>query len=716
MCTSQICYNDFASQLSLTKDQQEAAACLSQFLLSDSSCFLLKGYAGTGKTFLIRSIADYLHSIQSEYVLMAPTGRAAKVIVEKTGHLASTIHRVIYSEVSILETRSDDDVEKLGYRVHFKIKNNEDGLSVVYIIDESSLISNIKIDNQFLEFGTDYLLDDIFSYADIPDLSRKIIFVGDNAQLSPVGMDFSPALDVKYLSERYGVKVMEYVLMEVVRQKKESGILANATAIRDTIKSGIYNKIDISATTDDVCEIAAADIIPLFCGQVSDDNKPEKIIIAYSNRLVNEYNWSIREKIFPGIEGITAGDQVMVVKNNYSHNVALYNGDMGRVVSVSPNVERRPVYLKKGRERNLVVLCFRNARLRFLSIQGAVYDINCKFIENLLESTERELSPEEMRALYVDFRFRYPKLKPGTQEFSLVIKDDPYFNAIHLKYAYSVTCHKAQGGEWNQVFVDFQSGQGCFNRAYLRWAYTALTRSRQKLFAIHAPHYGIMSKAVVVQKKAIVSSTKEIKIPDGVELPAFLAGIPESLVNIYLAVLRLLEDNDEVIVKNIVHHQYCERYLISAHSEFFWINLYYNKEGVVTRVLPQTGQPQEVAQRLVGKLQLLANRKLSVGEKIEGQSKDEPDFPADKPFLRELYLMLKERCNKENIRISHLNHHQYNEKYEFAQDNHSAIVSFFYNKIGNITTISPESNHSNSTGLLNRILEIAGEMKNGTGV
>ncbi|MBS4029584.1 MAG: AAA family ATPase [Ignavibacteriales bacterium] len=569
----------------LTGNQKEAIKKIDAFLGDDSFCFLLKGYAGTGKTFLIKGLSDFLANRKTQFVLMAPTGRAAMVIANKTKRNASTIHKAIYAMSDLLEYTDKDDEGNETFKFFYPLKNNYDNDDTIYIVDESSMISNNFSAAEFFRFGSGFLLKDLIHYVgSTPAIKRKIIFIGDPAQLPPVSSNNSPALDKSYLEKEFGIKSKEYELTEVFRHGTNSGILDNATKIRESIKQNIYNQIEIQSATD-VIPVIHEKILEQYLNATNNIIDDETTIIAYSNRAVKFYNEMIRKHFFAGNRKICIGDKIMIVHNNYANGIVLLNGDFGIVLKVDNPEPTR--FIKLGRKSaEIVSLNFINLVIRFQDVDGIIHDLNCKAFEDLLYSTERDLSSAQMRALLIDFNERNKNLKHKTPEYKQALKVDPYFNCLRLKFGYAITCHKAQGGEWKNAFVDFSTSMGYFNSSYFHWAYTALTRAKEKLFTINEPHLGIGSllkpSAVAYSREkdnAIVlqSELEEIDIP---------FSFPDNdifLKNIYLAIFDIIK-NETIEVVNIVHNSYQEKYYFSREHVVIWFNISYNAHHKITSI------------------------------------------------------------------------------------------------------------------------------------
>ena len=473
-----------------TPDQKAAFVLFGKFFqVVDSNTFVLVGYAGTGKTTLMKAVVDYLRTDRTGHplktVLMAPTGRAAVILSQKTGHVANTIHRTIYE----IEEGAQED----GGRMKFKLRHNEDPEQTVYFVDESSMISDIPSDNDMFKFGSGCLLQDLLQYCG----NRKIVFVGDTAQLPPVGQNISPALDVDYLAQKYHRNVTSATLKEVVRQAADSGIYSNAMSIRTSIENGVYNEFGIISSEDvSLSPNLFEDYITETLGQVSEDS----IVVTYSNAKALEYNKRIRSTIFRHTtERLVAGDLLIISRNNYAYNQELFNGTIVSVAACAPDSQleaRRVRFFSREKDwsGNSIVkeveLVFRDVTLEL----GDGILLKCKILDSFLDDDEGSPGIDISQALHVDFTIRRPDLKKKTIEYYDAIKRDPYLNVVICKYGYAITCHKAQGGEWKNVFVDMAREQGKQNSDFFRWAYTAVTRSSSRLWIANAPKFNLFSE------------------------------------------------------------------------------------------------------------------------------------------------------------------------------------------------------------------------------
>ncbi|HET7115603.1 MAG TPA: AAA family ATPase, partial [Hanamia sp.] len=432
-------FNHF-QDLTLSNDQNLALEKLEIFLNSLTQVFMLKGYAGSGKTTILKGLVEYLSSIEKEFALMAPTGRAAKVIRERTGQEAFTVHKGIYSYEELTEV---DEGESFFY--YYKIRNNVDVANKIFIIDEASMLSDAKSEGEFFRFGTGHLLSDLISFTRVNTNTAhsKIIFVGDPCQLAPVGDNSSKAFDAAYLAEKYGVNSDQVEMKEVMRQCSESGILKAASEFRKSITSDFYNNFNLRENGLDIFNPSSA----LFLETWEKASSP-KIIITYKNKTCQGLNSQIRRLKFGNVDlPIQKGDIVIIGGNNYRKNV--FNGEFAVVNEVSEKPTKRIIKFygkpasKSSSEKSLakeVILSWRAIELVFPDAESNNKIVTGQMLDNFLDG-DNNLTPEEMQALYVDFKNRHKELKPKSEEFKESIINDEYFNCLKMKYGYSVTCH-----------------------------------------------------------------------------------------------------------------------------------------------------------------------------------------------------------------------------------------------------------------------------------
>jgi ATP-dependent exoDNAse (exonuclease V) alpha subunit len=447
-----------------TGQQLELFDCLHTFLLSDNGdeCFILKGYAGTGKTTVLGALVKALKYYNYKSVLLAPTGRAAKVITNYSGRKAFTIHKRIYRKKSALNI---DDAFKLA-----------DNLAVdtLFIVDEASMISDEASGN-----SRETLLHDLMSYV-YNTKNCKLMLVGDTAQLPPVGADNSPALDLDLMKKTFALDIFSFELTDVLRQEKNSGILYNVTAMRDIIRQGkVATPSIVTKGYKDVYRMTGERLEEGLNYSYNKYGYDNTLIVCRSNKNANLYNQQIRGRILLREEEITGGDQIMVVRNNYfwlqeqeeGSTGFIANGDIARIRKVR-------------RVEDMYGFRFADVQLEFIDYaEDPVLD--CKILLDTLYSEAPALPPPDQKRFFLEVMKDYEHIASRKAKFD-ELKLNPYYNALQIKFAYAVTCHKAQGGQWDAVFVD----QGylteeMINMDFLRWFYTACTRASKELFLVN---------------------------------------------------------------------------------------------------------------------------------------------------------------------------------------------------------------------------------------
>ena len=476
-----------------TSQQTELFCKLDNFLLNDNGddVFILRGYAGTGKTTIVGALVKALRSYNFKYVLLAPTGRAAKVITAYSGRKAFTIHKRIYRKKSALNVDE-------GFQLGDNLADN-----TLFIIDEASMVSDEANPGQRAS-----LLYDLIKYV-YNTKNCRLMLVGDTAQLPPVGSEDSPALDAVLMQNRFGLTVHTFELTDVLRQQKESGILLNVTKVRDIIRDEtllltsrqtpvksarenlsalpVKSRISHKAPIPQIITKGYKDIYRMS-GEMLEEglnyayNKygnDNTLIICRSNKNANAYNRQIRGRILYREEELTGGDQVMVVRNNYfwlqaqeeGSTAFIANGDIARIKKVR-------------RIEDMYGFRFADVQLEFIDYtEDPVLD--CKVLLDTLYSEAPALLQDDQKRLYLEAMKDYDHI-PNKRAKWNELKLNPYYNALQIKFAYAITCHKAQGGQWDAVFVD----QGYLtdemvNIDFLRWFYTACTRATTELFLVN---------------------------------------------------------------------------------------------------------------------------------------------------------------------------------------------------------------------------------------
>ncbi len=725
---------DHFQHINLTNDQRNALEMLHAFLESDERVFILQGYAGSGKTTLLKGFVEYLQSLEKRYQLMAPTGRAAKVMNQKTGFESTTIHKGIYSFEELQEIKQSEDENDLSFLYNYKIRNNPEVHNSILIVDESSMLSDVLSQGEFFRFGSGHLLRDLVSYARIQEetTTSKIIFIGDPAQLPPIGMKFSPALDQNYLNETYKVSVKQTEMKEVKRQDANNGILISATKIRQCLTSGYFNDFDLRENNRDIFNPKYQDYLDTYNSQ-----QEQKIIICYQNKTALDLNLAIRKDKFRADLPIQVSDTVIIGGNNY--RLGIMNGEFAVVSEASSSVESREVsfYIEKGKTKT-VRLTWRGISLVLPDENNQPKTINGYVLENYLYG-DNYLKPEEQRALYVDFKNRYPKLKKGTQEFKDAIINDKYFNCILLKYGYAVTCHKAQGGEWANAFVFWDRGaktnfnfyesehdlSGKTNSDFYRWAYTAITRASKKLFCINPPFFSSFSGMdfidVNVQKAFNVligqsNPTIEINISDVLpELEKYgLVDAPLTIQDHFIHRWYNLRKH-YIDIESWQKFGYEIRYIFKREGQTatfkYWVNGQNVFKNNFQNVPAQTNSNEffeAITKILESASPVVVNRNNSEG--ILTQIEFDVAIEEEKPFLKNLFDFVNIGLS-EDERIVNIQHLYYKERYTIEKNGKSCIIDFEYDGAGFFGRVLPLENKCDSPELLAKVKTIVNNLK-----
>lgn len=689
----------------LNDDQTACIAVVDDFLANpDQKILLLKGDAGTGKTYIAQGIIDYLAAQGRACHVAAPTGRSAKIIGEKAEQEARTLHGLIYDFSNLKEFGHEDGAPGLEtFKFYASVAANRDQANTVYVVDEGSLISDVYSESDFYRSGSGYLLQDLIAYVGFnnSENDRKIIFLGDPAQLSPVGMNTSPALDAEYLRVNFGIQPTEYQLRQVVRQKADSGVLRNVQPIRKGLESGNYGGLRFNFDAD-VQRLGADEIVPTYMRALADSKPDLPIIITRSNAEASEINHAVRAQLFPGQAYVTKGDRLLISGNTVVNGHFLANGEFVRVAGTEGAVERRSVTLRtrnvetKETEVVEVTLTFRDADLVLVLADGTEVIQSVKLLDDFLHEGEAGLSAEKQRALYVDFLKRHPDLRrdePGVLHQALCL--DPYFNAVRAKFGYAVTCHKAQGGEWKHVIVVCPSAGDPRNADYFRWLYTAMTRASGTLYLVNPP---------------------EVRIR--VAGPDLLAGHPNSepgatnstpvspveafRANLLTNIRRLLEGT-EIQIEDVAHYPYQEAYFLGRAPDGIKMVIHYNGKYQVGKIAANRQSPfrDEVMQILAPLIGALPGQ--------SGQAGASTGLPT-RPFLMAFHNQLVDGLSKRDIDVASLKEQQWSQRYSCQRDDQIAVVDVFYdgkNRLKNCVPISPTAFTPDADlSLLREVLEV----------
>ncbi len=448
----------------LNKNQELALDYIISFIENkkNNNIFLLKGYAGTGKTFIISNIVKNLWKVKKSVVLLAPTGRSAKVISSYCNKEAYTVHKEIFY------TKNN-----FSGSLEFTLKINKHK-NTLFVIDEASMISTNR--NDGVGLFSQSLLDNIVKYV-YSGFKCKLLIIGDTAQLPPVKSEISYALDSEFLENEYEKEVISVELTDVIRQQKESGILSYATSIRNKIENNYFDDIsfDFNPFKDIINVEDGEHLMNLIQDSYNKYGVEETAIIVRSNKRANLYNKAIRDKILTNENLINVGDLLMVIKNNYfwlnnKKDIGfIANGD---IIKIEEIFEIKNIYGFKFAEVRISMVDYPKIRpfetvliLDSLYINSPALDFN----------TMNKLYQEVLKD-YMNVKTKYKR--------HLAVKNNSFFNALQVKFAYSFTCHKSQGGQWSSIFLEFPYLPNGMDKDFFRWLYTAITRSKNKLHLI----------------------------------------------------------------------------------------------------------------------------------------------------------------------------------------------------------------------------------------
>ena len=658
-------------QLKPTPYQQACLNNIVDFLNGHANCFILKGYAGTGKTFLMQTVITYLRNINRNFRLMAPTGRAAMVLAQRTKCEATTIHRAIYNLDSL-----EDNPE--SYKPRFALATSTAPNNTVFIVDEASMVSDTPSDDEFFIFGSGRLLNDLIQFGDFKNRNgAQIIFVGDDAQLPPVGSSFSPALDAGYLRQKWSLDCQEFQLNQVIRQQEGNSVLTAATHLRDSLQNGIFNRFQLPAS-DSVFLIPQPNFIEQYQLTIANSKSTDQtIVITHANRQALDYNLQIRQLLGKPAT-VAHGDRLMITRNCYNYAVDLFNGMFVEVVTVAESTITRNISLKVHGGKTVVPLIFRAVELR-VSLEGrGDITIPCLLLDDFLTDPSGSLHPHVQQALYVDFKIRHSKLTYGSSEFKEAIRKDPYFNAVQAKYGYAITCHKSQGGEWANVFVDFDVYMGRFTSSYFRWCYTALTRTSKNLLVIgnanHTPFSSLKIKPIEQFNRLL---------PEWRFTPAVDPEPGEDTIFATHPFLKV-QYNDIIHIANlngmevsISHNNWVERYRFSCGPQTALLDIHYGSKG------------------LTGNIRVISTNAPAFAEKCLELCNTPIFHPIvyqpHHPHQRELYNWMLELTHETGLTITNIRTESWCDKYYLKSDAPCALVEFWYDGNGRYTTAHPKS-------------------------
>lgn len=691
-----------------THEQRKALVAIKSFLLDETlDAFILRGSAGTGKTTLVAKLVEMLEDMHLSCALLAPTGRAARILGSKikqsTGRPdldGSTIHRAIYALTHVEVNEEAETANDPGVRMIFPLKEEESTASL-FVVDESSMVGDKESHGDFMQFGTGRLLKDIVTFARSRRPGRpvdhltKLLFVGDPAQLPPVGENSSPALSDAYLTEHFKLQVASFDLSAVMRQAQGSAILDRATELRDAMMASRFNAFSLQPNGKEIELVDATGAVEMIVQGLQ--AKESNVAVVHSNATALEYNRNIRDRRWGDSSlPIQVGETLLVNRNSPTH--LLSNGDLVKVMEVNAESEKVPVGLKGGHH---VVLSFRGMTVAFRDADGGIIQTGCYALENLLDSPHRELSPLEQRALLVDFRRRHPDLHPKSAEFRRAIRNDPYFNALQVKYGYALTCHKAQGGEWNTVIVDFESKAGARNASFFRWAYTAITRAVNKLVVVNPPDFSPVSDIAWTQPAAGSTGLSQpvtqdfTTDPDWLRLSFSAATAP--LMPIHQK-LRTAWGAQAISIEQLQHQQYCERYTLVRSGKRAVVQYYYDGKH-------RPGRANAVTNALHDS-QLANDALISLHALATTQAGPQPD-----QFIQDFLDRLETSLRGSEIRRTGYKSLPYRLRVSFADDVRKGDIDFTYDGSSNWTAAQEVGGAGSSRGLYDEVQRLMSATK-----
>ena len=699
-------HNHF-QHIDINQDQKQAIDKINDFLESDTNIFILQGYAGTGKTTLIKGVVNFLEQSNKQFNVMAPTGRAAKVLRDKTG-FGRTIHSSIYKLKDLKSVNSESkELAEHSVKYFFPIDlENQD--ERILIIDEASMISSRESKNELFDFGTNILLDDLLTHTFQTNKNNKIIFVGDPAQLPPVGDNQSKALDASSFTE-LGYSCAAAQLTQVMRQA-DNLILENATTIRGLLEESQRNAIELQYDNDSFVKLETYDIIDKYIQLFPNPEIGDGVIISFSNAQCYHYNFAIRELLFPNTKEIVEGDIIMINNNNqYTYETQLFNGDLAKVVHVSNQVEEQsaPVYIERNNKnvQEIIKLKFRKIEFRLPHFDE---EISCYIIDDLLNSIDRDLTMDMTKMLYINFVMRFNQeqerrkevglqtFKVGSKEFKDELMKDPYYNALRVKYGYAITCHKSQGGEWDKVFIDYSGRTGLSNEV-LRWSYTATTRGVNTVFAINPPHLTAFSRLKISNINNVSQIPNNALYLENINVSPFHNPSLHNAKSLkYWEVKELLEPTN-YSVNNVESREYLERYTVSN-------NL--NKEFVLEASHKGSGH-------FVNQFEVVNRRGVEEEQELEELFNQNYttnlglDYKPSAEFLESLYFVMRECCQEFDISITNIDEQvgKYFVQYFLVTNSISASIQFYFKNNGSFSTAMPKTFNCENDQKLQSLIE-----------
>ena len=550
------------------------------------------------------------------------------------------------------------------------------------------MLCSRKIEHELFMFGTDNLMEDLLTFVR-PNFGGKVIFVGDPAQLPPVGESVSNALRAEYF-QGYGLKVVEAELTEVLHQKGDSVILKNAMMIRDLLKKDKRNQLVFEEQKDDVEMVPSEQFLDKYLKYRKESGRHDSVIICFSNKSANRYNKDIRKALYGGDVPLRENDILLITQNNY--RLGIMNGEFVPVLSVGARTQQSaPVYAQIGGKKQRIVIT-----LNFIQVtvpNGNGNPMPCMLLEDLLTSDKATISIDENRALYINFCMRNPKLKQGTEAFAQALLNDMYYNAIRAKYGYAVTGHKCQGGEWGKVFVDYTSRTGLDDDS-LRWAYTATTRAQKTLYVANLPHITPFSKFRIDPIQKCKSISPECRILNEVApTPFHNETVNNGIRAKYHCIARNMEYTPYKII-SIQSRPYLEIYNIQTPDGVDRYDLYY-KAGDIFQPAKAVSPNQHTPL-----IEIMLNDERGMSYKYDY-------IPSDKSHSKLLNL-IRSACDTISVQITNVVEHSedFSTIYYMRTSGTFSYIKVYVNSDGFITYAKPMSLKGKDDGELSAIIEI----------
>lgn len=550
------------------------------------------------------------------------------------------------------------------------------------------MVCSRKIEHELFIFGTDNLMEDLLTFVR-PNFGGKVIFVGDPAQLPPVGESVSNALRAEYFKEK-GLKVVEAELTEVLRQKGDSVILKNAMMIRDLLQKDKRNQLVFEEQKDDVEMVPSEQFLDKYLKYRKESGRHDSVIICYSNKSANRYNRDIRKSLYGGDVPLRENDILLITQNNYRLN--RMNGEFVPVLSVGARTQQSaPAYAQIGGKRQRIVIT-----LNFIQVTVPDGDGNpmlCMLLEDLLTSDKATISIDENRALYINFCMRHPSLKQGTQVFADALLNDEYYNAIRAKYGYAVTGHKCQGGEWGKVFVDYTDRTGLDDDS-LRWAYTATTRAQKTLYVSNLPHITPFSKFRIESIQKCKSIDPECRILNEVPpTPFHDKNVDNGIRAKYHCIVKNLKYTPYKIV-SVQSRPYLEIYNIQTPDGVDRYDLYY-KTGIIFQPAKASSTNKHTQQ-----IEMMLNDERGMPYKY--------DYTPSDDSHSKLFDLIRSACDSLSVQITNVVEHaeDFCTIYYMRTSGTFSYIKVYINSDGFITYAKPMSLKGNEDGELGAIIKI----------